>query len=98
MRTLRDLRAKKRRRLFYGAGLLVWLVWLSGIFGNSGLIQAYNLSQVRRDMSLRIKALENERARLESTLNALEQDSFVQEQTIRDTLGFVRQNELVFEF
>lgn len=87
-----------KRKYYYLGGLAVWLIWISGIFGNTGLIQAYNLAQVKRDMTLRITALENERGRLETTLNALNQDAFVQEQTIRDTLGFARQNELVFEF
>lgn len=91
--------ADRRKRLWlFAGGLFVWLVWISGIFGNSGLIQAYRLGEVRRDMTLRITALENEKKRLESTLTSLESDAFVQEQTVRETLGFVRQNELVFEF
>lgn len=81
-----------------GALIAGWLIWISGAFGNSGLIQAYKLSQVRRDMALRIVALENERRRLQNTLYALEHDSFVQELTIRETLGFVRPSEIVFEF
>lgn len=89
---------RKKRLWFYAGGLFVWLVWISGIFGNSGLIQAYKLGEVRRDMTLRITALDNEKSRLKSTLNALETDAFVQEQTVRETLGLVRQNELVFEF
>lgn len=89
---------QNKRKLYYLAGLAVWGIWISGIFGNTGLLQAYNLAQVKRDMTLRITALENERGRLENTLTALNQDAFVQEQTVRDTLGFMRQNELVFEF
>lgn len=93
-----DLDRKRKRRWFYAGGFALWLIWLSGVFGNSGLVQAYNLSQVRRDMSLRIVALENERNRLEDSLSHLENDPFVQEQTVREALGFVRHNELVFEF
>lgn len=80
------------------AFLGAWLVWISGFFGNSGLMQAYQLAQVRRDMTLRVKALENEKSRLQTSLHALEHDPLIQEQTIRETLGFVRSSELVFEF
>jgi cell division protein FtsB len=79
-------------------GILGWLVSLSGVFGNSGLFQAYKLAEVRRDLSLRIRALENERVRLANDLDALQRDPFTQEQAIRETLGLVRENELVFEF
>ena len=89
---------KSRQKKWYYLGILgVWSIWISGLFGNSGVLQAYNLSQVRRDISLRIKALENEKRLLNGSLLALEHDPFVQELTIRETLGFVRNSELVFE-
>ncbi|MBI3557464.1 MAG: hypothetical protein HY074_14460 [Deltaproteobacteria bacterium] len=88
----------KTRSWALGIILTAWLVCISGVFGNSGLIQAYQLASVRRDMTLRVKALGNERQYLQSSLYALEHDALVQEQAIRETLGFVRGNELVFEF
>lgn len=94
-RGIRNL--KERTTVVLFGVLFVWATWISGVFGNSGLIQAYRLSQVRRDMTLRVAALENERVRLQRTLRSLEHDPFVQEQTIRETLGFVRPTELVFE-
>jgi cell division protein FtsB len=78
-------------------GFFIWVLWISGIFGNSGLIQAYKLSLVKRELSLRISALEKEKLKLNQTYHELQSDSFVQEQAIRDTLGYVGPNELVFE-
>lgn len=89
---------KRKRVWFVCGGLLLWGVWISGIFGNSGLIQMRNLAEVKRDMTLRIKALENEKLKLTGSLSSLEHDPLVQEQAIRETLGFVRSGELVFEF
>ncbi len=88
----------KTRTWTLGVILAAWLICISGVFGNSGLIQAYQLASVRRDMTLRVKALANERQHLQTGLYALEHDALVQEQAIRETLGFVRSNELVFEF
>ena len=82
---------------FIPLGFFVWVFWISGIFGNSGLIQAYKLSLVKRELSLRISALEKEKIKLNQTHHELQSDSFVQEQAIRDTLGYVGPNELVFE-
>ena len=87
----------RSRRWFWGWLFFGWAVSISGIFGNSGVVQAYKLSQVRRDMTLRIKALDNEKLRLQASLQALERDPLTQELAIRETLGFVRSNELVFE-
>jgi cell division protein FtsB len=90
--------AKTRRHWIYLSILAAWLVWISGVFGNSGVWQAYQLAQVRRDMALKIRALENEKIRLQSVAHDLEKNPYTQEVAIRETLGFVRPNELVFEF
>lgn len=90
---------KTRARTWVAIGLLAaWAIGISGILGNNGLLQAWQLAQVRRDIGLRVRALENERQRLKGTLASLEQDPFVQETAVRETLGFVRANDLVFEF
>lgn len=89
---------KKRRNALAGAGLALWLLSLSGIFGNSGLWQAYKLRLARQTLSLRVESLSAERARLQSLRRLLERDRGAQEVVIRDTLGFVRDGEVVFEF
>lgn len=78
--------------------LVVWAVWISGVFGNSGVLQAYRLANARYEFGQRIKALESEKSVLESALSGLERDPLSQERAIRESLGFVRENELVFEF
>ena len=88
----------KTRSWTIGCILAAWFICISGVFGNSGLVQAYQLASVRRDMTLRVKALANERQYLQAGLYALEHDALVQEQAIRETLGFVRAYELIFEF
>ncbi len=77
--------------------LTVWMGWLSGLFGNKGLKQAYHLLVARNDLTLRVKTLENEKQRLTETLAALNTDPVFQEKTIRESLGYVRKGELVFE-
>ncbi|MGE4234421.1 MAG: septum formation initiator family protein [Bacteriovoracia bacterium] len=76
----------------------VWVISISGFFGNKGLLQAYSLSEARRDLRLRIVARENEKQRLEEALRDLQENPAVQEKNIRETLGYVRNGDLVFEF
>lgn len=77
---------------------LAWCIWISGIFGNAGLLQAYRLADARFELQMKIKALETENIRLEHAHNLLENDPITQERAIRDTIGFVKSDELVFEF
>lgn len=86
------------KKTLYGLGILGWVVWISGVFGNNGILQAYRLARLRHDLSLRIIALENEKQYLTTSLKALETSSYDQELAVRESLGFVRSNELVFEF
>lgn len=92
------LEAGGRKGRIVLALLVAWCVWISGVFGNSGVLQAYRLSNARYELGQRIKALESEKARLEAHLAGLDHDPLSQERAIRETLGFVRENELVFEF
>lgn len=92
------LEAGRRKSRVFVALFAAWAVWISGVFGNSGVLQAYRLSNARYELGQRIKALESEKALLESALSALERDPLAQVRAIRETLGFVRENELVFEF
>lgn len=90
--------ASKRRWIVFGSLFVCWCLGISGLLGSSGIIQAFKLARARRDLSFRVKALENEKSKLQTELYALEQDPYHQEKTIRDVLGFVRENEIVFEF
>jgi cell division protein FtsB len=89
---------KNKRFWFYLCGLFFWAVWISGAFGNSGIIHAYQLSKLRREMSLKVSALETERLRLSKQLNLLEHDPLTQEKAVREVLGYVRPTEIIFEF
>lgn len=90
--------SNKRNWYLYLIGFLLWAFWISGLFGNSGLLQVHRLSNVRDELQLRVKALENEQNQLSTTLNQLQNDPEVQQRTIREVLGHVKKNELVFEF
>lgn len=87
-----------RRRVLIWVLALGWVVSISGVLGNRGLLQAYRLFRVKRELSFRVVALENEQARWKKMLQDLHTDAVFQEQTVRDSLGFVRENEIVFEF
>ena len=94
---VRVWRTNPRSSLFFFC-TFAWLLWISGIFGNSGVLQAYQLSNARYELSMRIKALGSENQRLEHALDSLQKDRFSQEKAIRETIGFVKENEIIFEF
>ncbi len=90
-------RSNPKAVLFFLA-TLGWCTWISGLFGNAGLLQAYRLADTRFEMQMKIKALETENIRLEHSFKLLENDPVTQERAIRDTIGFVKENEIIFEF
>ncbi len=98
MISIRHPNGSFKKTWLYSGLCALWLVWISGVFGNSGVIQAYRLSNTRYELSMRIKALEAEKIKLEKSQRALDRDKFAQEIAIRENLGFVRENELIFEF
>ena len=92
------VRDPKKRPLVWGAAAMMWALWISGLFGRSGLIQVYRLSQARQQIAARASVLEAEHDRLGKMLSAIEKDSTTQELAVREILGFARDQELIFEF
>ena len=98
MISIRHPNGSIKKSWLYSGLFSIWLLWISGIFGNSGVMQAYKLSDTRYELSMRIKALEAEKTKLANSQRALDRDKFAQETAVRENLGFVRENELIFEF
>ena len=87
----------KAKRIF-AAFVFLWAVSISGILGNSGIAQAYRLRRAVDRLEGRVGDLGQERGRLKVILRDLEKSRTVQEIVVRDTLGYVREGEIVFEF
>lgn len=96
--SLRNDRGRIQKTWYVVGAAVLWLTWISGVFGNNGILQASRLSDARHELTMRVKAMEAEKQRLEASLAGLHKDPVAQEKAIRETLGFVRENELVFEF
>jgi len=86
------------KRYWAPALFLFWVVCISGIFGNVGIIQAVKLRNARAELQEKLLTLKVERDRLVQILSRVEKDRITQESVVRDTLGFVKDGELVFEW
>ncbi len=90
-------KADRYRKILFAAFAL-WVVSISGILGNSGIAQAYRLRLAVSRMEVRVGELAQEGGRQKGMLRDLEKSRVVQEIVVRDTLGYVREGEIVFEF
>ena len=89
---------QQKIKYFLVVGFLLWIVSLSGVLGNSGFIQAVKLRHASSELAAKVEDLKTEKNRLARVLSSLEKDTAAQEVVIRDTLGFVRPGEIVFEW
>ena len=80
----------------------VWLVLLSGIFnrwlGSPGLIQLWRLESLLSQRQAKLTEIENQVLALSSEQVRLERSMVTQQREIRRVLGYVRTDELVFDF
>jgi cell division protein FtsB len=80
-----------------------WLFLLTGSThrlgaGSPGLMQYWSLNALLRDRQAQLVLIDNEIAKLESESSALEKSRIVQEREIRKTMGYVGENEIIFDF
>ena len=81
---------------------IFWFLLLTGLFETwmktPGLKQWVELHNLLSEKKQEIATIEAESARLKDTEHQLESNPVAQEREIRKVLGFVDQNEMVFEF
>lgn len=77
---------------FLGVLLLVSLL------GDRGLLQLYQMGQVKADLEQEIEALRHENAVLRLEVEAMRRDPSHAEEIARRDLGLVRPGEIVYQF
>lgn len=83
---------------------LVWATFFSGVLGYwvdgvpPGVVQAVRLRKLLFEKENQIQLLEKQIAQLELDRKDLEGNRRVQEREVRRVLGYVAEDELVFEF
>lgn len=80
----------------------LWSFWLTGAMytftGAPGLIQWFRLQSMIYQKQQELTRYEAEIAELEAEALALQTNPTIQEKEIRKTLGYVGENEIVFDF
>lgn len=80
----------------------LWLILLTGVFnrwlGSPGLIQWWRLESLLSQRQAKLVEIENQVLALSSDQVRLERSSVAQQREIRRVLGYVRPDELIFDF
>jgi cell division protein FtsB len=80
-----------------------WLFMLSGVsqhlgFGSPGLVQFLRLNSLLGDRQTQASDIDTAITELETESSSLEKSRVVQEREIRKTMGYVGENEMIFDF
>jgi cell division protein FtsB len=84
-------------RLWIGIFCL-WLVFLSGIAGAPGVIQAVKLSSLLQSKHAQVTVAQVDISKLETDIALLETSRVVQEREVRRVLGYAGNDEIIFDF
>ena len=90
-------RAAPRRRWWWGAGLLVFLIGLA-VVGERSISRFWSLREEVERTQREIQRLEAENEELSRTVDRLRDDPSVIEQIAREELGMVKPGEKVLRF
>jgi cell division protein FtsB len=86
----------------WGLFFFLWLIGLSGVLspwmGTPGALQNQNLDVLLQQRKKELAQARQESERLKELIEELEKNPSRQERTIRNRLGYVGENDLVFDF
>lgn len=110
-KTKRKNDSRKKHTVSRGSGLVsafwlvffsIWGLLISGIFENAfhapGIMQAIELKQLESERRLKLIEVENEIALMQNENENLQKNLALQEREIRKTLGYVAEDEILFDF
>lgn len=87
----------KKRMYFIPAGFI--LIFLSfTVFGERGLLRIYHLNREKDDLQERTALVKLENDQLKREIEALKTDRRYLESLARKDFGFVRKNEIIYQF
>jgi cell division protein FtsB len=78
--------------------VLVLLVTYGILFSSHGILRYRQQRQQLQEMEAKVENSREENQRLFNRVQSLKNDPVAQERLVREQLGWVRENELVFEF
>lgn len=87
-----------KKKLKWMMGLLVVFTLFFTVFGNRGLIKIYKLRKEIRRLEASIKSLKSLNKSLSNDIQKMKNEGLFQEHSARETLGMVRENEIIYEF
>lgn len=99
---LRIYRRTSKPTRFWGAFFAIWSLILTGAFnrwtGGPGIIQWFKISRLLSDKQARLVKIESAVLDLSSEQVRLEKSPVAQRREIRRVLGYLGQNEILFDF
>jgi cell division protein FtsB len=79
------------------SGIILFILFFT-IFGDRGLLRIYHLNRDKKEMQSRLLELKSENDKLKREIEALRTDRRYLESIARRDFGFVRKNEIIYQF
>jgi cell division protein FtsB len=82
---------------FIPAGVILFILFFT-VFGERGLLRIHHLQQEKQELQQRAEELKGENEKLKREIEALQSDRRYLESIARRDFGFVRANEIIYQF
>lgn len=87
-----------RKRILIIAAFVIYGLILAGALGPKGIYHLVKLKYVKAELDDKISALEKENLLLKRKVDLLTTDQDEIKRAIHSELGFIKDNEIIFEF
>ncbi len=87
----------QKRMFLIPAGVILFILFFT-VFGERGLLRIHHLQQEKLELQQRTEILKSENEKLKREIEALQSDRRYLESIARRDFGFVRANEIIYQF
>lgn len=87
----------QKRMFLIPAGIILFILFFT-VFGERGLLRIHQLQQEKQEVQQRAELLRGENEKLKREIEALQNDRRYLESIARRDFGFVRANEIIYQF
>ncbi|MBI2027532.1 MAG: septum formation initiator family protein [Deltaproteobacteria bacterium] len=86
------------KKILYFVGFFLILIFCFSLFGNKGLLRILSLKKEYQSIASNVEKVKTQNEELFKEIKLIEGERSYLEKAVREKLGFVRDDEIVYEF
>ena len=86
------------RKIVYGIAIFLFIILCVSVFGSKGVFKIISLKKEYQAIASHVEKVKSQNQELQKEVKLIENERSYLEKAVREKLGFVKEDEIIYEF